>query len=182
MKRLLVMMLMAMSLAAVAPAITASPAFAADVKCNPTEPMPAPWWWGNQYAFERAGSAVVLAVNPPYIIGNDAYLWGLNGEDRQKWIHDCIGYDSVAGRNNWQLRYAYNPILCLQAVGVGYAELNSCNSSTAQIWHRVPVGAYTQLRNYGYRECLDTQGDGYSNYTVVDLNTCNSSNRRQLWY
>src|SRR6478672_4431739 len=73
MKKLLVMMLMALSLAAIAPAITASPAFAAQARCRVGE-LQAPWWWGNKNALDRTGSAHVLAIRLPAVAGKDAFL------------------------------------------------------------------------------------------------------------
>lgn len=182
MRRLLVMALLAMSVAIVSPTLTVSPASAAETPCNVNEPWPAPWWWGNSYAFDVAGTHKVLAVSPPFGSGSGAYLWGLNGSNNQKWVHDCVGYDHVYGRNLWRLRNAANTNLCLDTGGIGYVALTPCGQAgSSQRWERVPVGGETALVNAGTYQCLNTHNDGYSDGTLVVVDKCNYGSR-QLWY
>ena len=181
MRRLLVMMLMALSVTAVAPALTASPAFAAQARCT-VGPFGSPWWWGNVNARIRTGTTKVLAVEPPYSEGSDAYLWGFNDENGQKWVHQCMGYDSVRGLNNWRLRYAADTYYCLDIVGSS-AVLLPCNlGGSTQLWQRVSIGSYTALRNVDYSDsCLQPVGAGTANGTIVSMATCHYGDS-QLWW
>jgi len=179
MKKLLVMMLMAMSLAAIAPAITASPAFAAQTRCT-VGSLGSPYWWGNVHAREVVGGTHVLAIRLPAGEGRDAFLWTFSGNENQKWVHKCVGYDSATGRNNWQLLYAPNTRLCLQANGI--VTLRTCSSSaTEQVWQRVERSAGTALRNPMNDACLEARSGGTADGTAVISPDCTYSSS-QLWY
>lgn len=180
MKKPLVMMLMAMSLAAIAPAITASPASAAQARCT-VGVTGEPWWWANENALERTGEDRVLAIRLPAVENSDAILWTYSGNENQKWRHKCVGYDSLTGRNNWQLRYAPNTSLCLTTGGVGFVVLSACSSESSQIWQRVERGPYTALRQPAANWCLQPTGGGTANGTHIVAETCNYS-AVQLWF
>jgi ricin-type beta-trefoil lectin protein len=183
MKKLLVMMLMALSLAAIAPAITASPAFAAQARCAIGE-LQAPWWWGNKNALDRTGGAHVLAIRLPAQTGKDALLWTLSGNENQKWRHRCVGYDLANGRNIWQLKYAPNTSLCLTDVGVTQdVIIEECDINNAlQEWVRVERGSYTALKNWGTGRCLQPQGSLTADGTSIRSVECNYGLASQLWY
>jgi len=177
----LVMMLMAMSLAAIAPAITASPAFAAQTRCT-VGSMGSPYWWGNKNAREVAGGTHVLAIRLPAGIGKDAFLWTFSGNENQKWVHKCVGYDSATGRNIWELRYAPNTTLCLTAVGTSPQEvLYLCEGETSQRWERVESAGYIALRNVGTGRCLQPTSGGTADGTAIRDETCTYS-AAQMWY
>jgi len=178
MRRLLVMMLMALSVTAVAPALTASPAFAAEARCSTGEPWPLPWWWGNVNARIRTGATKVLSVPS----GSDVLLQTYRSVNSQKWVHDCIGYDSVTGLNIWKLRYAADTSRCLDIASPGIASLNVCNSYTSQSWEKVPIGSYTALRSVGFSgECLQPIGAGTADGTLVVVESCHYGDS-QLWW
>jgi ricin-type beta-trefoil lectin protein len=179
MKKLLVMMLMAMSLAAIAPAITASPAFAAQTPCSIGVSQAADWF-GNKNALERTGGAHVLAIRLPAAAGRDAFLWTLSGNENQKWRLKCVGYDSTTGRNNWTMRYAPNVELCLQANGT--VTLQVCNSThREQIFQKVERGSYFGFRNPTNDICLEARGGGTADGTPIIGPNCTYS-AAQLWY
>jgi hypothetical protein len=157
MKRLLVIMLVAVSTAAIAPALAPSSALAADSPCNPNEPWPGSWWWANSQATAVTGTTKVLAVRHPYSFGSQAMLWSFTGDNYQRWIHDCVGYDAVAGRNNYQFRFAASTVYCLTREGTGWVVLRTCDASKpGQMWQRVPAGeSFKSIRNPASNECLD---------------------------
>jgi hypothetical protein len=181
MKKLLVMMLMAMSLAAVVPAIGASPAFAVQARCT-VGTTGSPIWWANKNALEVTGHTRVMAVRLPAGVGTDTILWELTGEENQKWKHECIGYDSATGRNNWKLHYAPNPSLCLANGNFGFVGLSSCSGGgPEETWQRVERGSFSGLREPSGNICLQPRGGGTGNGVGIIWEVCTYS-AAQLWY
>ena len=182
MRRLLVMMLVATSLAAIAPAIASSSASAADTPCNVSETWRGPYWWANVNA-DQSGSLKVLAVTPPWGLDSKAYLWDFNNDPRQEWYMDCVGYDSVRGWNKWVMHYAAQTSLCLDVeLPVNQGVLTACNpGSTNQVWERIPANGATGFYNVNFNQCLDASGAGTSNGTPVILWSCHYG-PNQLWY
>ena len=185
MRRLLVMLLVATSMAAVAPAIVSTSAFAADTPCDVNESWRGPYWWGALSAYNQTHTTKVLAITPAWRSGAWAYLWDYNNDPRQKWYMDCDGYDAARGRNIWFMRYADSTNLCLE----GFPELGDdavlepCSSiyMPSQYWEMVPVGSYRAFYNLGRDRCLDVEGNGATNGTLVVMWTCHYGANQQ-WY
>ena len=195
MRRLFLMMLVAASLATIAPAIGSSTAFAFDdqPKCDVNGWFQGPYWWGSVSAANHTGARKVLAVSIPYSLNSYTYIWDFNNDLRQEWYMDCAGYDYETGRNIWLMRYANGISLCLADLQYGNpAVLVNCNETSAnQRWEKAFTGnvqlpfernpaSYT-FYNWGTQHCLDVMNDDFINGSVVGTWTCHYG-PNQEWY